>query len=90
MQREASKEIDLSDWKVERLGGNVLIISGRTQSGLHVRASQGSPTIAASDGTFKLQVKTPLSEVALEFGDDRGNRTGLVVQVGTGKVLRRF
>lgn len=90
VKREASKEIDLSDWKVERLGGNVLIISGRTQSGLHVRASQGSPTIAASDGTFKLQVKTPLSEVALEFGDDRGNRTGLVVQVGTGKVLRRF
>ena len=76
-------------WQVEAVGGNVYIISGRTQPGLQVR-SQGNQVFAGSDGTFRLQISTPLSEVGVEIGDDRGNRAGFVLSVRTSKVLRRF
>ncbi|MGQ0540428.1 MAG: FecR domain-containing protein [Blastocatellia bacterium] len=89
VKQSTSRSIDVTEWNVERLGGNVFLISGRTQAGLQVR-SQGSPTIAASDGMFKLQIRTPLSEVAVEMNDDRGNRAGFVLSLKTARVLRRF
>ncbi len=89
VKRETSKEIAVSGWQVERVGGNVYIISGKTQPGLQVK-SQGNQVYAGSDGSFRLQISTPLSEIAVEFGDDRGNRSGLVLQLRTSRVLRRF
>ena len=89
VKRGASKTIDVTEWNVERVGGNVYIVSGRTQSGMHVRA-QGRDTFAGSDGTFRMQISTPLSEVAVEFGDDKGNRSGFVLSLRAGKVLRNF
>lgn len=89
VKRGASKTIDVTEWNVDRVGGNVYIVAGKTQSGMLVR-SQGRDTFAGSDGSFRMQISTPLSEVAMEFGDDKGNRAGFVLSLRTAKVLRSF
>ena len=81
--------IDVAGWSVENVGGNVYLISGRTQSGMRVRAV-GRETFSGSDGSFRMQVATPLSEVAVDVGDDRGNRAGFVLSLHGGKVLRKY
>ena len=88
-RRAANRAIDVSAWNVERVGGNVFFISGKTQPGLLVR-SLGREMFAAGDGSFRLQISTPLSEVAVEFADDQGNRAGFVISLRNSKVLRRF
>lgn len=87
--RRESRPIDVSDWKIENVGGNVYIVTGRTQSGVQVK-SQGNQVFAAADGTFRLQISTPLSESAVELSDDAGNRAGVVISMRNGKVLRKF
>ena len=89
VRRVSSGGMDISDWNVENVGGNVYIISGRTQPGLRIR-TLGREVFASHDGTFRIQVSTPLSEVAVEAGDDSGNRTGYVLSIRNGKLLRRF
>lgn len=81
--------IDVTEWNVERVGGTVYIISGRTRPGLLVRA-QGREVFAGGDGAFRLQVSTPSSEMAIEMGDDRGNRAGFVLSLRNARVVRRF
>ena len=89
VRRGSSPAIDVADWGVERVGGNVYIITGRTQPGIQVR-SQGNQIFAGSDGSFRLQISSPLSEVAVELNDDRGNRAGFVLSLRNSRVLRRF
>lgn len=89
IRRETSIVIDVADWKSERVGGNIYIISGMTKSGLTIR-SQGRSTFAGGDGSFRLQISTPLSEAAVELVDDKGNRAGFVLALETARVLRRF
>ena len=89
VKRETNPAIEVADWSVEKVGGNVYIMSGRTRAGLHVRA-QGRQVFAAGDGVFRIQISTPLSEVAIELGDDSGNRGGFVLGLRNSKVLRRF
>lgn len=84
-----SIDIAASDWRVESVGGNVYIVSGRTQPGLIVR-SQGRQANSSADGAFKIQIRSPSLETAVEIGDDRGNRTGFVISLRNGKVLRRY
>ena len=52
VKREANPAIEVADWRVENVGGNVFIISGRTRAGLQVRA-QGRQVFAAGDGVFE-------------------------------------
>jgi hypothetical protein len=89
VRRETGRMFDVALWQAERVGGNVYIISGRTQPGLEVK-SQGNQVFAGADGSFRMQISTPLSEVAVEFNDDRGNRTGYVYSLRANRVLRRF
>ncbi len=89
VKREANRGIDVAGWQVENVGGNVYIISGRTLPGLLVK-SQGNQVFASADGGFRLQITSPLSETAVEMGDDRGNRAGFVISLRNAKVLRRF
>ncbi|MFM9905847.1 MAG: hypothetical protein ACKVQJ_14890 [Pyrinomonadaceae bacterium] len=81
--------IDATDWHVELVGGNVYLVTGRTRPGMIVR-STGRETFAGPDGAFKLQILSPSIEAAFEVGDDRGNRTGFVVSLKSGSVLRRY
>lgn len=89
VKRESNPAIEVADWGVEKVGGNVYIITGRTRAGLHVRA-QGRQVFVGGDGAFRMQVSTPLSEVAIELGDESGNRGGFVLSLRNSKVLRRF
>ncbi len=84
-----SGAIDATEWKVEPVGGNIYLISGRTGPGRTVRA-QGRETNSGPDGTFKLQISSPSIETAVEIGDGRGGRTGFIISLRNGSVLRRY
>lgn len=81
--------IDASEWSVERVGGNIYLISGRTLPGMTVR-SQGRDTISGPDGLFKMQISSPSIETAIEIGDGRGNRSGFIISLRNGNLLRRY
>jgi hypothetical protein len=81
--------IDAADWHVDHVGGSVYVVTGRTQPGMIVN-SQGRQTFAGSDGTFRLQISSPSGETNVEVGDDRGNRTGFVINLSSGSVVRRY
>ena len=81
--------IDATDWHVDHVGGSVYVITGRTQAGMIV-TSQGRQTFAGADGTFRLQISSPSGETNVEIGDDRGNRTGFVLNLSNGSVVRRY
>ncbi len=85
----AGFSIDASDWRVEGVGGGIYLVSGKTQAGMLVRAA-GRDTFAGSDGSFKLQVSSQSTEIAVEIGDDRGNRGGFIISLRSGKLLRRY
>ncbi len=86
---QSSAAIDVQNWNVERVGGNVYIISGKALPGLLVR-SQGREVYAGSDGSFRLQISSGTSEINVEFSDDRGNRAGFVLSLRNSRVLRRY
>ncbi len=81
--------IDAAEWNAERVGGNVYIISGRTNAGMIVRA-QGRETNSGPDGAFRLQISSPSIETPVEISDDRGNRSGFIISLRNGAVLRRY
>ncbi len=84
-----SVDIAASDWRVEPVGGNVYIVTGKTQPGMVIR-SQGRQANSGADGSFKIQIHSPSVETAVEIGDDRGNRTGFIISLRNGNVLRRY
>jgi hypothetical protein len=81
--------IDGSDWAVERVGGNIYLLSGRTRPGMTIKC-QGRETNSAADGSFKMQISSPSIETAVEITDDRGNRSGFIISLRNGNVLRRY
>src|SRR5436190_12926376 len=85
-----SVAIDDTDWRVEAIGGNVDIISGRTRPGMAVRGIQDRLAYAGPDGLFKLQISSPASDTPVEIGDERGNRTGFIISLRNGSILRRY
>ena len=89
IRRGESIDIDADDWHVEPFGGNVYLISGKTQPGMIVR-SQGRQVNAGPEGSFKIQIHSPSIETAVEVGDDHGNRTGFIISLRNGNVLRRY
>ena len=89
IKREAGDALNGTDWQVEKVGGNIYLISGRTQPGATVRIL-GRETFAASDGSFRLQVSTPASEVVVEIGDERGNRNRMALSLTSARILRQF
>lgn len=86
---EANRTLDIAEIKVDSVGGRVYYISGRTQPGVQVRIL-GSQAFAASDGSFRLQISTQLSETEVELNDDKGNRAGVVISLKTARIVRRF
>ena len=81
--------IEAVEWKAERIGGLVYLISGRTRPGMSVR-SRGREVFAGPDGSFRLQITSPSIETAVEIGDDQGNRSGYIISLKNGTVLRRY
>lgn len=84
-----SGAIDAVDWRVEAIGGNVYLISGRTRPGMNVSA-QGRAVYAGPDGAFQLQIASSSIETAVEISDERGGRSGFILSLRNGSVLRRY
>jgi hypothetical protein len=89
VRREAIQPIDVAGWGVERVGGNVYIVSGKTQPGMVVR-TLGRESYAAGDGAFRIQVSTPQGEIPIEVSDGRGNRAGFTLSLKNARAIRRF
>ena len=81
--------IEVNEWGVENVGGSVYMIAGRTTPGMLVRCL-GREMYATNDGSFRIQISTPVSEVAVELADDQGNRGGFVLSLRNARVIRRF
>jgi hypothetical protein len=89
VRQSASVVIEAAEWGVERVGGDIYIVSGRTQAGMTVRV-QGRETFAGADGMFKLQIASGGADmVGVEIGDGRGNRIGYNLSLRTAKASRR-
>ena len=88
IKREASQGLTASEWQVDKVGGNVYRISGRTQAGAVVRIA-GRETFAASDGSFRLQLSAAASETAVEISDETGNRSRYVLSLNTSRAVRQ-
>jgi uncharacterized cupin superfamily protein len=68
--------IEVTDWAVEYLGGNIYLVRGRTQPGTSVHIA-GRASIAAGDGRFQLQITVSgdAREVEAEARDPNGNKS---------------
>lgn len=89
VQGATGSPIDASDFKVENVGGRIYLVSGKTRPGMVVRC-QGREIFAGSDGLFRLQISSPSISAAVEISDDRGSRSGYVISLRNGAVLRRY
>lgn len=89
VQGSAGAAIDARDFSVENVGGRIYLVSGKTRPGMVVRC-QGRETFAGPDGAFKLQISSPSISAAVEISDDRGSRSGYVISLRNGSVLRRY
>jgi hypothetical protein len=69
-----NQPVEVSNWKVEYVGGNIYLARGRTQPGATVRIN-GRETLAASDGSFRLQVTVAdgARDVVVQAQDVQGN-----------------
>ena len=77
-----------SDWQVETVGGNIYLISGKTEPGATVRIG-GRELFAAADGSFRLQISSKSPTVAVEINDERGNRSRYNLNLNTSKASRQ-
>ncbi|MDX6269389.1 MAG: hypothetical protein QOD28_612 [Acidobacteriota bacterium] len=69
------EHITVSGVAFEFIGGSIYMARGRTQPGNTVRIN-GRETLAASDGTFQLQISVPRAarEIIVEAEDSQGTR----------------
>lgn len=89
IKREESENLTATDWQVERLGGNLYLINGKTRPGATVNIL-GRETFAAGDGSFRLQISTSAAETTVEVRDERGNRSHFVLSLVSGKVIKQY
>lgn len=89
VQGSSAAAIDASDFKVENVGGRIYLVSGKTRPGMVVRC-QGREINSGPDGSFKMQISSPSISAAVEISDDRGSRSGYVISLKSGAVLRRY
>ena len=72
--RGTESEVSVSSLTAQPLGGNIYIVRGRSEPGITIRAG-GRETLAATDGSFQIQVTAPAgeSQITVEAEDPRGN-----------------
>ena len=88
--RGSGSQVPVSDLAAELLGGQLYLVSGRSEPGTTIRIA-GRETIVPAAGTFQLQVKAlpGAQEINIEAEDPRGNSTpyrlSLSARAGSGK-----
>ena len=88
IRRSSGGEINAGDWGVENLGGRIFIISGKTIPGTTVR-SMGRETFSKGDGSFRLQISSPTSQVGISISDDKGNLTRYILSLETARARKQ-
>jgi hypothetical protein len=84
----ASGTLEATDWQVETVGGNIYLISGKTQPGATVRI-QGREVFATANGSFRLQVSAGSPNVTVEISDERGNRSRYGLNLTSARAVRQ-
>ncbi len=85
----SNQSINVTDWNIERIGGKIYRIGGKTQSGAIVRVA-GREGFAGSDGAFLIQISSGSDRTTVEVSDERGNKSSYEISLSTGKVLRKY
>ena len=82
--------VSVSEWAIQYVGGSVYLVRGRSQPGNTIRIA-GRETLAASDGSFQLQITAPegASEVTVEARDPQGNKNQYRLTLSTGVARSR-
>ncbi|MCY7347207.1 MAG: FecR domain-containing protein [Pyrinomonadaceae bacterium] len=88
VKQASTESLAASDWRVEQIGGNVYLVSGKTQAGATVRIS-GREVFASADGSFRLQISAAAPNVTVEISDERGNRSRYGLNLNSSKAVRQ-
>lgn len=88
VKQATTESLAVSEWQVEKVGGNVHLISGRTQPGAIVRVA-GREVFAASDGSFRLQISAAAPNITVEVSDERGNRSRYGLNLSSATATRQ-
>lgn len=88
IKKSTGEPITVTDWVVEKVGGNIYIISGKTQSGAVVGVSERE-TFATGDGSFRLQISANSAEIVVGISDEKGNRSRYNLNLNTAKGVRQ-
>ncbi len=86
--RDTGGTLTLSDLKTENIGGNVYVVSGKTNPGTVIRI-MGRETFAVGDGSFRMQVSASSNDITVEAGDEHGNKTRYSLNLSSGKASRQ-
>lgn len=81
-------EILTREWTVERLGGSIYLVGGKTKPGATVRIL-GREIFASGDGSFKLQISSGSSQVGVEIIDDKGNRSRYSLSLNSANAVKQ-
>ncbi len=87
IKQSRSETLEANEWQVEKVGGSIYIISGRTKPGTTVRSS-GREVFASGDGSFKLQVSSSSGASTVEISDEKGNRTRYNLSLNNSRATR--
>lgn len=88
IKQTRSEMVEASEWQVEKVGGNIYIISGKTKPGTTVRSS-GREVFASGDGSFRLQISNSSGAAVVEISDEKGNRTRYNLSLNSGRAVRQ-
>ncbi len=87
IKQTRSETVEASEWQVEKVGGSIYIISGRTRPGTTVRSS-GREVFASGDGSFRLQISSSTGAAIVEISDEKGNRTRYNLSLNNSRATR--
>ena len=87
IKQTRSETAEASEWQVEKIGGGIYIISGRTKPGMTVRSS-GREVFASGDGSFRLQISGSTGAAIVEISDEKGNRTRYNLSLNNARAVR--
>jgi hypothetical protein len=73
--RGTGQRVEVTNLSIELVGGHIYLVRGQAAPGTRIRSS-GRETIAASDGSFQLQITAAegAREITVEAQDQEGNR----------------
>jgi hypothetical protein len=87
VSKDEGESLEVNGWQVDKVGTGVYLISGRANPGASVRI-MGRETFALGDGSFRLQVSTPASQVEVTIGDEHGKRSRYRLSLDTSKAIK--